>query len=411
VVCGSLGEGATSVVLEVLDPNLLQTMAMKVMRPDTAQDPEAQRRFIQEAQVSAQLDHPHIVPVHELGVDAQGCLFFTMKLVRGQSLYQRIHERVTLSKQALYDDIDVFLKVCDAVAFAHAKGALHGDIKPSNILVAPFGQVYLMDWGLAALKEPTETIVPVVTGEVTAPSSPGSRRAWGNPAYLAPEQARQDPVDERTDVFQLGGVLYEILTGSPPYSGLTHDDVMARAVQASVVPPEYFPDRELPPPLCQITMKAMAKTPADRYPSVEALQQDVRTFLRSGWHLPQLVWGAGHLVVEEGKEGNAAFIIVHGRCRAFRMVEGKKVVLREMGPGEVFGETAVFTKKPRTASVEAVDDVSLLLVKRKDLEEGLGGSPWLGPFVRAIAERFREVDARCAALERELAQARRESGS
>jgi serine/threonine-protein kinase len=411
VVTGQLGEGGPCLVHEVQDPNLRHTRAMKCLRPSSAQNPTARRRLVVEAQVTAQLDHPHVVPVHELGVDAQGRLYFTMKLVRGRSLAQRLAERAPedWGLPALHEDLEILLKVCDAVAFAHAKGAIHRDIKSENVMVGTYGQVYLLDWGIAVLRRgaPLWHAGQDPSSSRGAPTTAEPGAIMGTLASMAPEQATgdTDAIDERTDVFQLGGLLYEVLTGLPPYGDGTVPELLVRAVQGAVTPPEQVTTRRLPGALCRAAMKALARDPRDRYPSVVALQADLRHYLRSGLHFPERFFPAGALVVQEGQPGNEAFIIQRGRCRAFKGTGGGRQALREMGPGDVFGETAVFTDKPRTASVEAVDDVTVLVVGRDDLQEGLGASQVLAPFVRALAQRFREADARCTDLERQLSAA------
>lgn len=146
-------------------------------------------------------------------------------------------------------------------------------------------------------------------------------------------------------------------------------------------------------------MKAMAPAPADRYQSVPELRAEVLRWLRGGIDLPRLTFKAGDLVTRENEPGDAAYIIEAGRCRVFRTVDGEKVVLREMGPGDVFGETAILAAQPRTATVEALGDLTVMAVTADTLARGIGLNSWLAPFVRALADRFREVDARLAMLE------------
>jgi len=160
----------------------------------------------------------------------------------------------------------------------------------------------------------------------------------------------------------------------------------------------------VPAELSRIALRALAVDPADRYASVADLQRDVEAFQRGSWELPRTVLPAGSTIVSEGEPGNAAYVIVEGRCMAYRVEQGVEITLRIMGPGDVFGETAVFSDKPRTASVKAVTDVVLLVVTREVLSNAVGLRSWVGSFVKALADRFREVDERLRASEREARQ-------
>lgn len=395
-----LDEGGMGFIREVFDNNLARNAAMKVLKPEHSDDDLAVRRFLEEAQITAQLDHPNIVPVHELGVDPSGALYFTMKLVRGQTLtsilqqqdYQKREER------ELYAHLQIFLKVCDAVAFAHSRGVLHRDLKPDNIMVGEFGEVYLMDWGIARLlqQEPTE---PPPEKTHRAQTKVGS--ILGTLSYMAPEQARgkSEWIDERTDVFSLGAILYEILTQAPPYIGITNAEVARKAALGDIVSPQEFVDIALPPALCAIAVKALDKARSRRHQTVAELSQEIQNFLQSGWNFPKKHFAAGDHIVVEGEIGSEAFIILKGTCQVYKTVQQTRTDLKVLHQGDVFGEIAVITAKPRSASVVALDDVTVATVTQKYFEDELGMAHWLGVFVKALAERFRELDARAIQLE------------
>jgi serine/threonine-protein kinase len=214
---------------------------------------------------------------------------------------------------------------------------------------------------------------------------------------MSPEQAlRLEPqISEWTDVFLLGGILYEILTGRRPHDGKTLVAVLTAAIRGTVTPPaERTPDRSIPPVLAGIAMKAMATRPEDRYGSVLDLQHDVVAFQRGEERAPHRTYETGQVVIREGEPGNEAFVIVSGRCVVTAMSDGKPVVLRELGPGDVFGETAVFSDEPRSATVQAVETLVVRVVTSETLSETLGLQTWAGEFVRTLADRFREVDRR-----------------
>jgi serine/threonine-protein kinase len=147
-------------------------------------------------------------------------------------------------------------------------------------------------------------------------------------------------------------------------------------------------------------MRALAYDPGQRYASVGELKRDIENFQRGAWHLPRTSLPAGTVIVKEGEAGNAAYVIEQGRCAAYRAEGPAEIELRVMGPGEVFGETAVFSDKPRTASVKALTDVHLLVVTSEVLAQAVGLNSWMGAFVKALADRFRETDERLRIMER-----------
>jgi serine/threonine-protein kinase len=226
----------------------------------------------------------------------------------------------------------------------------------------------------------------------------------GTPFYMAPERARNDreAIDERTDVFSLGGILYEILTLTTPYTDGTTREVLELAKLGAVAPPREVVDAPLSPWLCDLAMKAMSRKPEDRFQSVAEMKAEVEAFLQSGWQYPRRVYAAGDLIVREGEKGDEAFIILHGRCRVFKEADGRRTVLREMDAGEVFGETAVLTGEPRAASVEAMESVTVAVVAEKYFKGESGMEFWMGQFMKVLAVRFRELDARKTELERAL---------
>jgi serine/threonine-protein kinase len=221
---------------------------------------------------------------------------------------------------------------------------------------------------------------------------------------MAPEQLRgsHDEIDERTDVFALGATLYQILTGQPPRLPESIRTILIGQGRYDIAPPETIVrGAQVPAELSRIALRAMSYEPSARYASVCDLCSDVERFLRGSWHLPRVHFAAGSTIVREGERGESAYIIVEGRCVACRRDGDAEVVLREMSPGDVFGETAVFSAKPRTASVKALTDVVLMVVTGDILSNALGLNSWMGTFVKVLAERFREVDERLRLLEQE----------
>ncbi|MCA3016602.1 MAG: serine/threonine protein kinase, partial [Myxococcaceae bacterium] len=218
--------------------------------------------LLREAIVTGRLEHPNIVPVHLLAVTQSGAPFFAMKRVDGSPWSEALARG-----QPLLEALEVLLKVCDAVSFAHARGVLHRDIKPDNVLVGSFGEVYLVDWGLAVALGPDEVLPP-------AASAPFA----GTPAYMAPEMAAGlgAALCVQSDVYLLGATLYEVLTGRLPHRAETPAGVVTVAFKGQ--PPEF--DKPVPPELASICTRAMAKAPADRFPTVAAFKEALASYLR-----------------------------------------------------------------------------------------------------------------------------------
>ncbi len=391
---GEVARGGMSSIRKVVDRRLGRREAMKVLDVTLARGSRGSERFLREARITGALDHPNIVPVYDIGLTAEGApSFLTMKLVEGETLSERLEREgdTRLDNEALERSIQILLKVCDALSFAHGRGILHCDIKPHNIMVGSHGQVYLMDWGLA-VATPAHAAC-AVDGWIPRPQKPGT--VAGTPAYMSPEQANgfTDQVDVRTDVFCLGGTLYRILAGHAPHYEETVTATLEKARVGVVPHPELVaPDTRLPPELCRIAMKALSPSPAKRHPSVHAFRHDLERFLRGGGWLPTQTFAEGEVILNEGDPALAAYIVMDGVVEVYKTVSGRRVALRLIGPGECFGEAAVFSSSPRTASVMAKSEVTVKVVTASSLELELAKNDALRILVRTLANRFRDLD-------------------
>jgi tetratricopeptide (TPR) repeat protein/tRNA A-37 threonylcarbamoyl transferase component Bud32 len=252
--------------------------------------PEQLGRFQREALITARLQHPGIVPVYEAGRWPSGEPFFAMKLVSGRPLDRVIGDAVTLeARLALLPRVAA---ATDAIAYAHSQRVIHRDLKPANILIGEFGETVVIDWGLAKSLDDVEGLEadhrvtraakPATSVKRTADHGASTLTVagavMGTPAYMAPEQARGEPVDQRADVFALGAMLYHLLAGVPPYNARTATDVIAAAAAGKVVPLAEV-ERGAPPDLVAIVHRAMAPLPIDRYPDAGELASELRRFL------------------------------------------------------------------------------------------------------------------------------------
>lgn len=277
-----INRGGMGVILRGHDRALGRDVAIKVLR-----DPGCEthrQRFATEARITGQLEHPNIVPIHELGIDPDGRPFFAMKLVRGRTLAEIIErKRQGDEDPPLSRLIGILIQICHAVSFAHARGVLHRDLKPSNIMLGDFGEVMLMDWGLAKAlggREPGTGVDAAVAAATLEDTQNGV--VLGTPAYMPPEQAlgHVSELDERSDVYALGAVLYELLTHGPPVQGSDVSTVLNQVILGQILDPEVrAPGRDIPRDLSAVAMKALATRPQDRYPSVAELRADLENFL------------------------------------------------------------------------------------------------------------------------------------
>jgi serine/threonine protein kinase/tetratricopeptide (TPR) repeat protein len=280
------------------DGTIGREVALKMLRRDAG---GARERFLAEAQITGQLEHPGIVPVHDFGIDDSGQPFYVMKFVRGRTLKQAIadyHAPASKPGEARQLQfvrlLQVFVDLCHAAAYAHSRGVVHRDIKPDNVMLGPYGETLLLDWGIAKLLGAPENSEPPSdasgasgqsgTGWVHASSGASSQTGegtvMGTPSYMAPEMAEghSERTDQRTDVYLLGSTLYEILTCKQPRQGSSRDEMVELA--RSVPPP---PARKVFPgcsrPLEAVTLKAMSPRREDRYPDAMALAADIERYL------------------------------------------------------------------------------------------------------------------------------------
>ena len=248
-----LGKGGMGIVHNARQASIDRTVALKKIKPEKAQEADARRTFLAEAVVTGDLEHPNIVPIYDLGKDEAGVLFYAMKRVKGTP-WDKV-----IDKKSFDENLEIWMKVADAVAFAHSRGVVHRDLKPENVMLGDFGEVLLMDWGLAIVL-----------------NSPSAKKAGmaGTPAYMPPEMA-MGPVNRvgpPSDIYLMGAILYEIITGRTPHSGSTVTACLLAAARNEIQPSPHTGE------LVDIALKAMAAQPEDRYASMVDFQDAIRQY-------------------------------------------------------------------------------------------------------------------------------------
>ncbi|MBL8737110.1 MAG: SUMF1/EgtB/PvdO family nonheme iron enzyme [Planctomycetes bacterium] len=307
---GEVDRGGMGAILKLRDRQLNRRLAMKVLLDREAPRDELEQqlahqllgRFLEEAQVTSQLEHPGIVPVHELGLDQHGKVYFTMRLVKGRTAREVFVESHGGSTDwPLTRALEIVLRVCDTMSYAHDKGVLHRDLKPDNVMVGKFGEVYVMDWGLAkVLGQEDRRDLRIRPEHQSSHSQVDSARRrdadsddgssvvsmdgqkLGTPSYMPPEQGRSEALDERADVYAIGSMLYHLLTGRAPYTTPGVKKPAYRILEdLAEGPPKAIEDLQkgVPAELVAIVGKAMARERDGRYPTTAALAADLRAFL------------------------------------------------------------------------------------------------------------------------------------
>lgn len=344
---GLLGEGAFGRVVEVFDTYLDRVVALKQLRIDPDGQPRSMRgvelRFEHEARITGKLEHPGILPVYELGRrTGDGSLYYVMRKVDGHTLLAALGETEGLADRLHY--LPHFLAACNAMAYAHARGVIHRDLKPDNIMVGPFGQTLVVDWGLAKVQGEDDLQGPLLSEEIRglregekAETLAGA--ALGTPSYMPPEQCLGllEEVDARSDVYALGAVLYRIIAGRPPVEGDSVGEIVLRTVDGTVEPPTEHA-HDCPPELAAVAMRALSHLPDDRYDDAGALADDIEAFLDGGlvgahrYSRAQLLgrWVRRHWPLVLGLVAAAALVItvVQLRRRELRSLEAERLALQ-----------------------------------------------------------------------------------
>lgn len=284
----TVARGGKCIIQSCRDFYLSRTVAYKALRREIADDAFEQKRFIREARVTANLQHPNTIPIYELSRDNSGHYYFTMKLVEGETLKEVLERQAEAGEEGidgygLHRMVTILIQIANALDYAHNHGVVHRDVKPANILMGPFGEVLLLDWGLAKVwsMEPEELPdMPLLPDQ--DPSLTAQGRLQGTALYMSPEQIEESrDLDHRTDVYSLGVVLYEVLTLKHMFDDATLDELLEKAKnERPELPSKRAPERLVPAELEEICMRCVEKDPADRFQTAHELVSALR-----GWRI------------------------------------------------------------------------------------------------------------------------------
>jgi serine/threonine protein kinase/tetratricopeptide (TPR) repeat protein len=284
-VIRSLGKGGMGEVFLVYDPVCQRSIALKKIRDDLAKHQTIKDRFLKEARIAAELVHPSIIPIYSITQDATG-IYYTMPYVEGETLKERIREARQLAKAgkpipenaSVATLMRIFLNVCQAVAFAHAKGVIHRDLKPENIIIGKYGEVVILDWGLAQRVGETEEVEEIEMSKSSALTRPG--KIVGTLTYMAPERGAGEPASKQTDIYALGVILYQILTLRIPFKRQTLEGFRKQMKHERLIDPEEAaPYRDIPKQLSNMVKQCLSSTKGERTQTMEELLKDLEGYI------------------------------------------------------------------------------------------------------------------------------------
>lgn len=281
----TIATGGKSLIKSCKDLHLRRTICYKTLRPEFVNDPIENQRLLREARISASLQHPNTMPTYEVGRDNRGNYYFTMKLVHGYTLREILNYRERYDLSQL---VEVIIQVAHALGYAHSKGVLHRDIKPDNILVGPYGEVLLLDWGLAKVWHKDDELVDEAAGfdhknseKSAGKGMTGEAKLQGTVMYMSPEQIDRDPdINFRSDLYSLGALLYETLTGKMPFKGEIVQTVLQEIRNETPPDPRSVSNEYIPEILADLSMQCLKKDPAERPETAE----DMVRVLKEIWH-------------------------------------------------------------------------------------------------------------------------------
>ncbi|MEZ6018033.1 MAG: cyclic nucleotide-binding domain-containing protein [Planctomycetota bacterium] len=393
-----LGRGSWGDVHRALDRRLIRLVALKELQGAVAlTSPWTRLALEREVRILSYLDHPGIPSLYDEVGDGRPTPGFTMRLVRGRTLQEHVafdEGRLSCAPLSVFESVRILKRLAETLAHAHDRGILHLDLKPANVMVGPYGEVLLLDWGNASLFDPAP--YRAALGEhaherdLAVLMREPEHRLSGTVLFMSPEQIGGERAALRptSDVFAAGALFYLLLIGRPPFVGCSLPETLL-AIQQQELPDLDRLRRGIPPRLAQIVARMLAKDPAERYPSFHDVRRDLEDYLSAGQGLELISLVEGEVLFREGEAGDVAYSVVSGRVRVERQSPEGPRHLGDVGPGEIVGELAILTSLPRSATVSALAPTELRVLPRARVDDEIQKlEPWMGAMVTTLARRF-----------------------
>ncbi len=389
-IIGPLGQGKYSEVFNCFDEELNRTVALKQLREEHICNQTIVQSFLNEAKLLSFLEHPGVMMLYDIFLNEAGAPAYTMKLVKGNNLRWEygIKTRAGL--------LNIFIKLCETLASVHDNGIVHLDLNPENIMVGPYGEVVIIDWGNARIfndkpyKEYLQFICRAPLPPVWNQFSPFDSVS----PYYSPELLFHQPdyLSPSSDIFSMGVILYEMMSGTVPFASNSPEQIKSQLRQCDFQPlHQRCP--EIPKFLSQICAKMMAADPYNRYHSINSVLTDLDKLQNSGQTFHKRVLKKGEVLFTEGEPGDFAFIILSGTLEVSRISGGDKIVLAYLKKEEIGGELALFTNQPRSATIIALEETTLSLLSRESVEnELIKLSPWVQNMIFGLSKRFLKLN-------------------
>ncbi|MDF1824033.1 MAG: protein kinase [Verrucomicrobiales bacterium] len=391
-----IGEGGLSKVSSSFDSCLNRVVAVKELREENLSDPDFLNAFIKEARMISYLDHPGVVTVYDAHLNESQNLCYTMQLLSGQTLSEFLTHHLqpdVLNENYLFEVLNIFTKLCETLAYVHDKGVVHLDLKPENIMLGHYGEVMIMDWGNAHLYD-ADVYEDYFRTYLRADSDfniqlESGDAIVGTPLYMSPEQTHtRSNLGPTSDIYSLGVMVYELLTGQRPFAAPAVDDIVEH-VRTLVPPPVHELNPDIPLRISHILQKMMQKSPGDRHQCAREVLTDIQAAQTSGQAFPEWEIPAGHIIFQEGDPGDFTIRIKTGKVEISKENQGTRMVLAELGPGDILGELAVFSDIPRTATATTLEDSVVYLMRSTEVNAEMEKlSPWVSQMITALSNRF-----------------------
>jgi serine/threonine-protein kinase len=404
-----LGEGAMGHVMAVFDTSLQRVVACKSINRERLDNPSLVQTFLNEMRLMGRLNHPGILSLYDGLKAPTGEPAYTMKLAEGESLTELLKVKPGSPDSEplpLEQAVRILVKLGEALAYAHDRGVLHLDLKPDNIMIGHYGEVWIMDWGAARVYDPerykSELRRFMDDFEEFEPIEESGHLLIGTPSYMSPEQftRSRDELRPPSDIFSVGVIFYQMLTGHHPFRSGDVEEARRR-VQSYDPPPAHELNLDVPHSLSRICARMMAKKVEERYAGFREVLNDIGEFQSSAAGFPVKEFAPGEIIFSEGDPSDFVCVVESGKVEISVEADGERRVIAMLGNNEPFGELAALTGNPRTATATAVEPSRIRMIGRDDIAAEIDKlSSWVGTMVEALSNRFVEINERLLELER-----------